>query len=125
MTLVSLQKPPGRVRQLEARLVDRLAQQHLAAITSAGAEGESRPSWWRLLAVLVALPVHAVSLALAVGGVVLLATGATWPLRVCGGLLVLAAVSTRPQVERTLITSPRCDGRTLRSCSVCWMMWPP
>lgn len=53
------------------------------------------------MAVLVALPVHAVSLAFAVGGVVLLATGATWPLKACGVLLILAAVSTRPRVART------------------------
>lgn len=51
---------------------------------------------WRVLGALLALPVHAVTLVAAAGGLVLLVTGDNWVLRALGLVLLLVAVATRP-----------------------------
>ncbi len=87
---------PERLQRLERRLADRLAEQHLQRLVAVGTTRAGVRSGWRLLGVVVALPVHAVSIALTGGGAWLLLTGWTWPLRVLGAVLVLAALATRP-----------------------------
>lgn len=81
---------------MERRLVDRMAERHLTRLGGATPGSRGVTLWWRLLAILVVLPVHLVSATATVGGLVLVATGDTWPLKALGVLLLLVAIATRP-----------------------------
>lgn len=91
---------PGPIHRLEGRLIDRLSRDHLTTLSTAAEVGPSAMSKWRALAALVVLPVHTVSLALAIGGAAVVISGTTWPLKVGGGMLILLALGTRPSLPR-------------------------
>ncbi len=91
---------PNWLQRTERRLVDRMAERHLARLGGAQPGSRGVTLGWRLLSLLLALPVHAVSVASAGGGLSLLVTGDHWPMRLLGGLLLLFAFCTRPTVDR-------------------------
>jgi hypothetical protein len=91
---------PSRLRRLERRIVDRMAERALAQAGRTTPERTAGPWHHRFLGVLLALPVHLVTVVFGVGGVLLAFLGPTWPLQVVGGIGVLVAVGTRPSLPR-------------------------
>jgi heat shock protein HtpX len=81
------------------RFADRLAQRMVDGLVGP-------PGWFlrrrldRLLAVLLALPVHLVTVVLLLVGVWLLADGQNWLLRILGGVSLLAGLVTLPRLPR-------------------------
>lgn len=91
---------PSRLRRLERRIVDRMAERALAQAGRTTPERTAGPWHHRFLGVLLALPVHLVTVVFGLGGVLLAFLGPTWPLQVLGGIGVLVAVGTRPSLPR-------------------------
>ncbi len=91
---------PNWLQRVERDLVDRMAERHLARLGGARPGSRGVTFWWQLLAFLVVLPVHALTIAAALGGLVLLVRGDNWMVRGLGVALLLVAIGIRPQAPR-------------------------